>query len=64
MSWRSRIKVPAKKPRSWAITLIKNRGVLLGYVEAPDAEAAELEALQKFTLDEWQRKRLLIRERL
>jgi hypothetical protein len=39
---RSRIKVPAKKPRSWAVTLIKNRGILLGYVEAPDEKAAEM----------------------
>jgi hypothetical protein len=61
---RPSIKVPAKNPRRWAITLIKNRGVLLGYVEAPDEKAAELAALQRFTLDEWQRKRLLIRERI
>jgi hypothetical protein len=59
MSSRSRIKVPAKKPHSWAVTLIKNRGVLLGYVEAPDQKAAELVALS-----EWQRKRLLVRERI
>ena len=61
---RSRIRVPAKKqPRSWAITLIKNRGVFLGYVEAPDEKAAELMAAKAFTLDEWQRKRLIVRER-
>jgi hypothetical protein len=42
MSSRSRIK--AEKARSWAVTLIKNRGVLLGYVEAPDEKAAELVA--------------------
>jgi hypothetical protein len=42
MSLRSCVKVAAKKPRSWAITLIKNMGVLLGYVEAPDEKAAEL----------------------
>jgi hypothetical protein len=40
MALRSRIRVPAKKPRSWAVTLIKNRGVLLGFVEAPDQKAA------------------------
>ena len=62
MSSRSRIKVPAKKPRSWAITLIKSRGVLLGYVEALDEKAAELAAAKAFTLTEWQRKRLLVRE--
>ena len=62
---RSRIREPAKKqPRSWAVTLIKNRGVFLGYVEAPDEKAAELMAAKAFTLDEWQRKRLLVRERL
>ena len=62
MSSRSRIKVPAKKPRSWAITLIKSWGVLLGYVEALDEKAAELAAAKAFTLTEWQRKRLLVRE--
>ena len=62
---RSRIRAPAKKqPRSWAVTLIKNRGVFLGYVEAPDREAAELMAAKAFTLDEWQRKRLVVRERV
>jgi hypothetical protein len=64
MSLRSRIKVPAKKPRSWAVTLIKNRGVYLGIVEAPDEKTAELAASKTFTLSEWQRKRLLIRERV
>jgi hypothetical protein len=62
-SLRSRIRVPAKKPRSWAVTLIKNRGVFLGFVEAPDEKAAELMAAKAFTLDEWQGKRLLVRER-
>jgi hypothetical protein len=61
---RSRIRAPAKKqPRSWAVTLIKNRGVFLGYVEAPDEKAAELMAAKAFALDDWQRKRLLVRER-
>ena len=36
----------------------------LGYVEAPDQKAAEVEAARAFTLSEWQRKRLLIRERV
>jgi hypothetical protein len=38
--------------------------VFLGYVEAPDREAAELMAAKAFTLDEWQRKRLIVRERV
>jgi len=53
MSSRSRIRVPAKKPRSWAVTLIKNRGVFLGFVEAPDQKAAELMAAKAFMLSEW-----------
>jgi len=64
MSSRSRIKVPAKKPRSWAVTLIRNRGYFLGWVDAPSEKAAELLAAKTFTLMEWQRKRLLVRERL
>jgi hypothetical protein len=61
---RSRIRAPAKKqPRSWAVSLIKNRAVFLGFVEARDEKAAYLAAAKAFTLDEWQRKRLLIRER-
>jgi hypothetical protein len=56
---RSRIRAPAKKkrPRSWAVS------VFLGFVEAPDEKAAELMAAKAFTLDEWQRKRLIVRER-
>jgi hypothetical protein len=38
--------------------------VLLGFVEAPDQKAAELAAAKAFTLSEWQRKRLLVRERI
>jgi hypothetical protein len=33
----------------------------IGWVEAPDAKAAELAAVKAFTLNEWQRKRLLVR---
>jgi hypothetical protein len=34
-----------------------------GFVEAPDQKAAELMVAKSFTLSEWQRKRLLVRER-
>ena len=63
-SLRSRIRVPAKKPRSWAVTLIKNRGVFFGLCRGADQKAAELMAAKAFMLSEWQRKRLLVRERL
>jgi hypothetical protein len=54
------LRIKAEKARSWAVTLIKNRGVLLGYVEAPDQKAAELVAAKAFILSEWQKKRLLV----
>jgi hypothetical protein len=63
MSLRSRIRMPAKKPLSWHVTLIENRGVYLGTVEAPNEKTAELAAAKAFTLSEWQRKQLLVRER-
>jgi hypothetical protein len=55
--------VPSKKLRTWAVTLIRNRGLLVGFVEARDERAAELAAAIAFMLSEWQRKRLLVRER-
>jgi hypothetical protein len=60
---RSNNKPQAPPVRSWAVTLIKNRGVFLGFVEARDQKAAELAAAKAFMLSEWQRKRLLVRER-
>jgi hypothetical protein len=38
--------------------------VFLGFVEAPNAKAAEAAAVERFSLNEWQRKRLLVRERV
>jgi hypothetical protein len=49
------------RPETIPATPAKNRGVLLGYVEAPDQKAAELAAAKAFMLSEWQRKRLLVR---
>jgi hypothetical protein len=63
MSSRSRIKVPAKKPRSWAVTLIKNRGAFLGLSRRRIRRRPRLAAVRAFNLSEWQRKRLLVRER-
>ena len=39
-------------------------GEYLGSVEAPDREVAEAVAVKRFDLDQDQRRRLLIRERL
>jgi hypothetical protein len=64
MPLRPRIKVPSKKPRTWGMSVIRSRAHFLGFVEAPDAKAAELAAVKQFELDEWQSKRLLVRERV
>jgi hypothetical protein len=50
--------------REWRVVLMRNRGQLLGSVNARNPEAAEMEAAKLFNLDHWQRKRLLLRERL
>jgi hypothetical protein len=47
----------------WAI-IIRSKGEYLGSVEAPDRERAEAVAIKQFELDQDQRRRLLIRERL
>jgi hypothetical protein len=54
---------PPKKPtaaklRNWRVAIMRSRAHNLGTVEAPDAKAAEAEAVKAFGLDEDQRKRL------
>ena len=65
-SLRSRTKAKAESRaaplRTWSVTLIRNRGVFLGWVEAESAEAAEAQAAYKFDLDEFQRSRLIVRD--
>jgi hypothetical protein len=64
-SLRSRTKAKTStQVRSWGVTLIRSRGHFLGWVEAPDQKAAEVMAAKAFTLSEWQRKRLLVCERV
>jgi hypothetical protein len=59
----ARKKPTAAKLRSWRI-IMRSRGEYLGSVEAPDRERAEAVAIKLFALDDDQRRRLLIRERL
>jgi hypothetical protein len=47
-----------------ARVLIRAKGEHLGVVEAPDRERAKAVAIKQFDLDQDQRSRLLIRERL
>jgi hypothetical protein len=64
-SLRSRTRATTNtRVRSWGVTLIRKRGQFLGWVDAPDAKAAELAAVRAFNLSEEKRKRLLVRERV
>jgi hypothetical protein len=42
----------AKKNRTWAVSIIRKRGEFLELVEAPDREAAEAAAVDRFNLSE------------
>ena len=56
-------KTTSSRSRRWRASLIRSgRLEYLGSVEAPDASAAELAAAEQFGLDDWQRKRLVLRE--
>ena len=50
--------------RSWRVVLIRNSGQFLGYVDAATLEAAQLFAVKRFGLSDFQGKRLLLQERL
>jgi hypothetical protein len=55
-------KKPAKKIHTWEITLIRERGKLLGHVDAPDEKAAIEEAIKVFEImNPEQQKRLIAR---
>jgi hypothetical protein len=58
---------PKKKPsnqtlRSWRVSILRQRAQYIGTVKAPDARAAEAEAVKQFLIDDEQRKRLAVRE--
>jgi hypothetical protein len=63
VSSRTNLKKPANL-RSWRVIIIRSKGEYLGSVEAPDRERAEAVAVKQFDLDQDQRSRLLIRERV
>ena len=55
-------KLASRMKRRWRIVLIRNKGEVLGTVEAADPQAAEKVAAIQFELDEFQRRRLLVQE--
>ena len=52
------------KLRSWRVIIMRSRGEHLGTVEAPDRERAAAVAVKLFDLNDDQRRRLLIQERV
>ena len=55
-------KLASRMKCRWRIVLIRSKGEVLGTVEAADSQAAEKVAAIQFELDEFQRRRLLVRE--
>jgi hypothetical protein len=55
-------KLASRMKRRWRVVLIRSKGEVLGTVEAADPQAAEKVAAIQFELDEFQRRRLLVRE--
>jgi hypothetical protein len=55
-------KLASRMKRRFRIMLIRSKGEVLGTVEAADPQAAEKVAAIQFELDEFQRRRLLVRE--
>ena len=53
----------ASKLRNWRVAIIRNRVQFLGFVEAPDRQAAETAAAKQFNISEEQRTRLVVQER-
>jgi hypothetical protein len=55
--------LPKTKPKRWRVSIMRQRGHNVGTVAAPDAKAAESEAVKLFGLTYDERKRLFIWER-
>jgi hypothetical protein len=56
-------KTNAAKLRTWRVSIIRNRAQFLGFVEAPDRQAAEAAAAEQFNISEEWRTRLVVQER-
>jgi hypothetical protein len=56
-------KAGAAKLRTWRVLIIRNRAQFLGFVEAPDRQAAEAAAAKQFNISEEHRTRLVVQER-
>jgi hypothetical protein len=55
-------KLAGRMKRRWRVVLLRNKGEILGQVEATDATAAKAAAAVQFDLDEIQRNRIMVQE--
>jgi hypothetical protein len=55
-------KLAKRMKRRWRVVLLRNRGEILGEVEASDVAAAKAAAVVQFELDDFQRNRIMVQE--
>jgi hypothetical protein len=55
-------KLAKRMKRRWRVVLLRNKGEILGQVEAPDVASAKAAAVVQFDLDEIQRTRIMVQE--
>ena len=55
-------KLADRMKRRWRVVLLRNKGEILGQVEAPDVASAKAAAAVEFDLDEVQRNRIMVQE--
>jgi hypothetical protein len=55
-------KLASRMKRRWRVVLLRNRGEILGDVEAPDVASANAAEAVQFDLDEIQRNRIIVQE--
>jgi hypothetical protein len=55
-------KLAGRMKRRWRVVLLRNKGEILGQVEAPDVASAKAVAALQFELDEIQRGRIMVQE--
>jgi hypothetical protein len=53
-------KLAGRMKRRWRVVLLRNRGEILGEVEAPDVASAKAAPAVQFDLDEIQRGRIMV----
>jgi hypothetical protein len=55
-------KLAGRMKRRWRVVLLRNKGEILGTVEAPDVASAKAAAAVQFDPDEIQRDRIMLQE--